>query len=207
VTEAAMRKTLRQAEDRRDASLTWRGAPFGALKAGQTAPDFSLPDEVGRAVSLTAALGQGPVVLAFLDGGDREVAEAQLHAATLCAAAVSKNGGILLAISSHHLVAPSDVVLTLLRDPGSVVAIQYGLVRSAAGGGRPATFVVDQTGMIVLSLLDAEAAGDLAYTNVVPVLAALSRRASSGDLPYGRNCVSDPLSPATAKSTSEGEIS
>ena len=172
-----MRKRARRAGHGLADNPARRGAPADALQAGQTAPDFTLPDEAERAVSLAAPLAKGPVVLAFLDGGDRRAAEAHLHAAAAHATAVGTSGGTLLAISSHDLFAPSDVAVILLRDMDSVVATQYGLGRSATGGGRTATFVVDQTGMIVLSLLDAEAGSDLVYTNVLPVLAALSRRA------------------------------
>jgi peroxiredoxin len=181
--EATMSKTARQTGDGRGAGRRRRGASVAALQAGQTAPDFSLPDEAGRVVSLAGALAQGPVVLAFLDGGDQKEAEAQLHAAAECAAPVGRNGGALLAISSHLLLPPADAALTLLRDADSAVAIRYGLGRSATGGARPATFVIDQTGMTVLSLTDAEASSGLAYMNVLPVLAALSRRASSRDPP------------------------
>lgn len=42
-----------------------RKAPVGI---GETAPDFTLEDEAGRAVQLTAAHGKMPVVLIFYRG-------------------------------------------------------------------------------------------------------------------------------------------
>jgi peroxiredoxin Q/BCP len=36
-----------------------------ALKVGDKAPDFTLPDTEGRQVSLSALLQKGPVILAF----------------------------------------------------------------------------------------------------------------------------------------------
>jgi peroxiredoxin Q/BCP len=176
-----MRTAMRRSGKEKDPTLVRRGAPAGALQAGQIAPDFSLPDEAGRVVSLTASLVQGPVVLVFLDGGERKAAEAQLPAATECATPVAERGGTLLAISSHRILAPADVAFTLLRDADSLVATRYGLGRSGSGTGRSATFVIDQSGMTILSLIDAKAGSDLAYSNVLPVLAALTRRAPPWD--------------------------
>jgi peroxiredoxin Q/BCP len=39
------------------------GSP--ALKVGDRAPDFTLPDTEGRPVTLSKLLAQGPVILAF----------------------------------------------------------------------------------------------------------------------------------------------
>ena len=36
-----------------------------ALKVGDRAPDFTLPDTDGRPVTLSALLARGPVILAF----------------------------------------------------------------------------------------------------------------------------------------------
>lgn len=44
-------------------------ARHAALKEGDRAPDFSLPDAQGGTVSLSAALKQGPVVVTFYRGG------------------------------------------------------------------------------------------------------------------------------------------
>ena len=39
-----------------------------ALKVGDKAPDFSLPDGTGRSISLKGLLSQSPVVLSFYRG-------------------------------------------------------------------------------------------------------------------------------------------
>ncbi len=178
-----MRKAERQTGDGTGPGSLVRGAAVAVLQAGKIAPNFSLPDEAQRAVSLAATLAQGPAVLSFLDCGELKEAEDQLQAATACAASVRWHGGTLLAISSHHLLAPGGAALTLLFDAESAVAVRYGLGRCAAGGAQSATFVIDQTGMTVLSLVDAEPASGLACMNVLPVLMALSRHASPPDPP------------------------
>ena len=38
------------------------------VKVGERAPDFTLPDTEGRAVSLAGLVGNGPVVLSFFRG-------------------------------------------------------------------------------------------------------------------------------------------
>jgi hypothetical protein len=40
-----------------------------ALKRGDVAPDFILPDSTGKPVSLTNLLEEGPVILGFYRGG------------------------------------------------------------------------------------------------------------------------------------------
>jgi hypothetical protein len=47
-----------------------RQFPIGAaLKTGDKAPDFTLPDALGRPVSLAERLKNGPVVVTFYRGG------------------------------------------------------------------------------------------------------------------------------------------
>src|ERR1051326_3518755 len=48
--------------------LVTSGAAENALKEGAQAPDFTLPDTRGNAVSLSPLLRQGPVVVTFFRG-------------------------------------------------------------------------------------------------------------------------------------------
>ena len=59
-TRATMERSI---EDLRVSAAMARVA-----KAGQPAPDFTLPDAAGQPVSLKALLGRGPVVLSFYRG-------------------------------------------------------------------------------------------------------------------------------------------
>lgn len=49
--------------------LVQSGIAEQALKKGEKAPDFELPDVSGRNVVLSDLLAKGPVVLAFYRGG------------------------------------------------------------------------------------------------------------------------------------------
>jgi hypothetical protein len=49
--------------------LAKTGIAEKARRVGDSAPDFTLPDALGRAIRLGDLLGRGPVVLAFYRGG------------------------------------------------------------------------------------------------------------------------------------------
>ena len=55
--------------DRATANLHQSGITASCLKVGDTAPDFVLPNAVGKSVSLKELLKDGPVVLSFYRGG------------------------------------------------------------------------------------------------------------------------------------------
>src|SRR5271157_3292511 len=52
----------------RRAQLVQSGIADKSLKAGESAPDFTLPDAYGKPVTLSALLAHGPVVLTFYRG-------------------------------------------------------------------------------------------------------------------------------------------
>ena len=62
VTTTAQQTAAPVAQDK---SMAARTAP---VPAGETAPDFTLADEEGRTVQLSAARGKSPVVLVFYRG-------------------------------------------------------------------------------------------------------------------------------------------
>jgi AhpC/TSA family len=59
-TQEVMRRAI---DDTRTSGLLAK-----TLKVGDRAPEFTLPDEDGRPVSLTSLLATGPVVLSFYRG-------------------------------------------------------------------------------------------------------------------------------------------
>ena len=60
---------IREAMVRADMELAASGIAQRALKAGDRAPDFNLPDARGGYVRLKDLLATGPVVLSFYRGG------------------------------------------------------------------------------------------------------------------------------------------
>src|ERR1700732_1606498 len=56
------------------------GIAAGAVRVGARAPDFSLPDAQGNAVTLAGLLAQGPVVVSFYRGGWCPFCDLQLRA-------------------------------------------------------------------------------------------------------------------------------
>src|SRR5207248_1144449 len=70
-----------------------------APKVGDRAPDFSLPDQLGRHVSLGGELEQGPVVLIFYRGEWCPYCNAMLRTYGLRAADFSQRGARLVAVS------------------------------------------------------------------------------------------------------------
>ena len=74
-------------------------ARHAALKEGDRAPDFSLPDAQGGTVSLSAALKQGPVVVTFYRGGWCPYCNLQLRSYQALLPELASFGASMLAIS------------------------------------------------------------------------------------------------------------
>src|SRR5215469_8718540 len=109
-----------------------------SLRAGDKGRDFRLTADDGQAVSLTAELRKGPVVLSFLDNRHRADTDTELATLSVCAAQIEAQGGALLAISSAvwpNTETPQAV--RVLHDADCLVAGQYGI-------STPAIFVIDQ---------------------------------------------------------------
>lgn len=107
-----------------------------ALRAGASAPDFTLRDHLGWPVSLSRLLAWGPVVLVFYQGLWCPYSDRQLRAFNRGLRRIQDLGAALLAISpqqpDHSLSAAEmlDLSFPVLRDPGNLVARRYGLMRA-----------------------------------------------------------------------------
>lgn len=104
-----------------------------AVKAGNMAPNFSLPDEDGQAVSLAKLLTQGPVIISFYRGGWCSFCNLELRALQRALSEFEKYGAILLGISpdkiefSQMVKGEQKLQYTILSDQGGEIAKQYGL--------------------------------------------------------------------------------
>src|SRR6266542_3595305 len=73
--------------------------PAPGLSVGAKAPDFTLPDQLGRPVSLQERLATGPVVLAFYRGEWCPFCNTRLRALQEVLPEIKAKGASLLAIS------------------------------------------------------------------------------------------------------------
>jgi peroxiredoxin len=163
--------------------LITSGAAEKALKEGAQAPDFTLPDALGNAVTLSHLLAQGSVVITFYRGEWCPYCNLELRAYQQALPQLRALGASLVAISpqmpDHSLSTGEKLELTfaVLSDVGNHVAREYGLVfsideavRSAhqrVGANLPAfngddswelpmagTFLIDQSGIVRLAFVD-----------------------------------------------------
>jgi peroxiredoxin len=171
-TSASLRTELQKLAD--------SGIARQALRVGAKAPDFALVDAGGRTVSLSALLAKGPAVVTFYRGNWCPFCDLQLRSYQGVLPQVRRLGAELVAISPQAAdyalldVEKKQLAFPVLSDGHNRVARQYGLVfrvRDAleelmGGFGHslprfngddswelpiPATFVVDQGGMVRLA--------------------------------------------------------
>jgi signal transduction histidine kinase len=165
------------------AQLIQSGAAEQALTEGAPAPDFTLPDAFGHPVTLSRLLQRGPVVITFYRGSWCPYCKLTLRAYQQALPQIQESGASLVAISpqtpehSRAMVEKQELTFAVLSDVGNTVARQFGLVytideavRGAyqqVGADLPAfnsddswelpmagTFVVDQTGTVLLAFVD-----------------------------------------------------
>jgi len=110
------------------------GAAEQALKEGAEAPDFTLPDACGNAVTLSHLLAQGPAIITFYRGQWCPYCHLQLRAYQQALPHMQARGASLVAISpqtpghSRALAEKLELTFALLSDMGNQVARQFGLV-------------------------------------------------------------------------------
>ena len=113
-----------------------------APKVGDRAPGFTLPDQLGRQVSLAGELDQGPVVLIFYRGEWCPYCNAMLRTYGLRAADFSQRGARLMAVSpqtpdnSLTLAEKHSLEFPVLSDEGGEVIETCGLKYDVDGHSR-----------------------------------------------------------------------
>lgn len=109
------------------------GAAERALKAGDRAPTFTLPDLDGRPVSSQELLGRGPLVVTFYRGVWCPYCNFDLQALEAARPAIEARGARLIAISqqtapnSRKSQRQNKLGYPILSDKGGVVAAQFGI--------------------------------------------------------------------------------
>ncbi|MCV6638163.1 peroxiredoxin-like family protein [Candidatus Albibeggiatoa sp. nov. NOAA] len=156
-----------------------------ALKTGDKAPSFTLPDQLGREVSSEQLLNDGVLVVSFYRGGWCPYCNLELRALQTHQNKIKALGANLVAISpqlpdeSMSTVEKNALTFTVLSDVDNVIARQFGLVFTlseklrpyyqgfgidlAATNGSdsfelpiPATYVINQDGVIIADYVNAD---------------------------------------------------
>jgi len=154
-----------------------------ALKAGDEAPDFFLPDDRAHLVALRSLLEKGPVVLSFLGGSWCSFCIAKLRA--LNAALEGSDGPpiALVAITPEtgsqprRMRAAHQLRCTILSDVGYEVGLLFGIISAVPPGiiaemgirgldlaqlhgvarpmlAAPAVYLIEPSGRIAMASLD-----------------------------------------------------
>jgi peroxiredoxin len=120
--------------DRATAELIESNAADRAVKVGSRAPDFTLPNAVGKDISLRRLLTEGPVVVSFYRGIWCPFCSLELRALQQSTAEIVELGARLVAISgqtpdnSLSTAEKNGLSYEVLSDAGLAVARSYGLV-------------------------------------------------------------------------------
>jgi len=124
------------------------------LKPGDRAPNFTLPDQDGRKLSLAQLLEDGPVVLYFYPadftpGCTKEACTIRDMHDEIAAAGMRVVGVAPQDAASHARFRDKHgLPFTLLADPDKAVIKAYGVDGPLGIGVRRATFLVGADGII-----------------------------------------------------------
>lgn len=124
------------------------------LSPGSPAPDFVLKDHVGREQSLTALLGDGPLILYFYPADFTPSCTAEACALRDLQTDLQRAGLRVVGVSpqsvdSHQRFRQKySLTFTLLSDPDKKVIRQYDVDGPLGISVRRATYLIDQRGNI-----------------------------------------------------------
>jgi len=184
-----------------DASTTLQrsGIAGQALKAGDVAPDFDLPEVGGGRVQLADALLTGPVVISFYRGAWCPYCNLEMQALQRALPEIEACGAQLLTIAPElpehagELRDKGNLTFPLLHDRDNNLARKFGLVfelpealrsvyanfgidlAASQGNGRfelpmPATYIVAQNGTIVHAFVDTDYTKRMEPAEIIDIL-------------------------------------
>jgi len=120
--------------ERAEVALKASGIADRVLREGDTAPEFELPDALGRTVRLTDLLKQGPVIVSFYRGQWCPFCNLELRGLQRALVEIDAAGASLVAISpntpdvSRETVEKLELEFPVLSDRDNLVAKQFNLV-------------------------------------------------------------------------------
>lgn len=123
--------------------LVRSGIAKKSLKEGDKAPEFTLPNAVGKSVELQDLLKQGAVVISFYRGQWCPYCNLELRSLQQALPAIEEQGATLVTISpqtpdnSLSTAEKNELTFEVLSDAGNAVAKQFGLVFQLPAELRP----------------------------------------------------------------------
>lgn len=182
------------------------GIAARAKHAGDLAPDVTLPDAFGNRVRLSDVWRKGPLVIVFYRGGWCSYCNLQLRAWQREAGELARLGASLVAISpqtpdnSMSTAEVNELAFTVLSDSDLDAANGFGLAYTLHpdlvnfyatagtdipvlnGNGQwvlpvPATYVIDTTGSIRLSLIEEDIGHRAEPRDVIAAIDSMELRA------------------------------
>ena len=175
------------------------GLGMHALRAGETAPHFRLRDQHGRRITLSELLLRGVVVLRFCRNENTAACAREFSRLSGLHNDVERLGATLVVIAvepfNPHPLGRNEASFPILFDKKKDVAQSYGLTYQASmpndskinnvnGSLKrqreivsvPATYVIDQTGLVALAFVDIECRNLMDHGQVLLALECLGRR-------------------------------
>lgn len=136
-------------------------APAG-LRVGEVAPDFTLTDQHGKLVTLSAFRGVKNVVVVFFPFAFSGICTGELCEIRDDLGAFEREDVQVLAVSCDHMFtqrAWSDAqgyFFPVLSDfwPHGAAAQAYGVFRQSAGSALRGTFLIDRAGVVRWTLVN-----------------------------------------------------
>ena len=192
--------------DAETARLAASNLTGGALKTGDSVPDFILPDAHGEPVPLRSLLTNGPVILVFYRGGWCPYCNLHLRGFQRRLSEIRALGAQIVAISpelpdnSLSTREKNELAFPVLSDVGNKVAREFGIVFELSddlielyrqvghpledvNGPRgkrelpvPATFLIDGKGIIRLTHVDVDYTRRLDPDDVLETLKEIKDR-------------------------------
>ena len=190
--------------------LSRSGIVERSLKVGDRAPEFELPDFMGRSVRLADLLQEGPVVISFYRGGWCPFCTAEMKTLQRALPSISSLGATVVAISPQTLDCAEgnctdlELEYIVLGDSGNRVAGKFGIVYRLQDEMQsvyrdlglelpeyndddswslpiPATYVLDRDGKIRLAFVDPDYTRRLDPTQILATLSSLAAEEAGKD--------------------------
>lgn len=203
--DAAVPPALSAALHRGTEELIASGAQNRALRAGDIAPEFTLPDADGNPLSSRTLLAEGPLVINFYRGAWCPFCSLELIALESARVELEARGASLVAIlqqtapNSRKSQRQNGLGFPILGDRGGEIAAQFGLrwtlpddlrdVHKALGADLaqfngedswtlpiPARYVVAPDGVIAYAEVNADYTRRPEPSAIFPILEQLRRR-------------------------------